>query len=124
TDPADRPSLFIGTLHEPSDDLFKTDRPVEIENIPVPRPRPDYNPKTEELPAPETKTGSRPRDQVIGLANKGSLQQASNLTKKSESLGFNVMRPERNRHFGSYELLEVIEYMAKYAKSQGTIGTL
>lgn len=139
-DPTDRPSFFIGTLYQSSDDLFKTDRPPvqDQKNVPLPPKRPDIpkdqsaekqkdqdkvRDREKEAPVQPAKPArNRPRDQVIGEADSGSLQRASNLTLK-ESDSFNVIRPSRKRHFGSYELVEIIDYIGRVSQ-QRSIGAL
>lgn len=139
-DPTDRPSFFIGTLYQSSDDLFKTDRPPvqDQKNVPLPPKRPDIpkdqpaekqkdsdkvKDREKEAPVQPAKPArNRPRDQVIGEADSGSLQRASNLTLK-ESDSFNVIRPSRKRHFGSYELVEIIDYIGRVSQ-QRSMGAL
>lgn len=130
-DPEERPSLFIGTLHDSSDDLFEQDRPVELplDKVPVPTPRPEPEKPEVRTPSPApappvpSPSASRPRDQVIGGTSSGRLERASDLRQKN-SPGFRLIHSQRARHYGSHELVEVIAYLAKYASSQPRIGTL
>lgn len=68
-----------------------------------------------------TSTGDvRPFAQVDGLINRGKLISASNLVEKRKSLNdlayFKLSALERKRYYGSFELVEFIPFVAKYAR--------
>jgi murein endopeptidase len=97
SDPDEKPSVFIGTLHEDPDELFEQKKPAE----------------TRPLPA---ETEKRPRDQVIGLPNSGLLSLSTDLRDFSKDTNSMVIiRPERERSWGSWELIQLIKNMGDYA---------
>lgn len=124
----ERKSLYIGTLHVPSEELFETDRATRPDSSVRPRPRPA--PSTDGMD--DISRGSRPKDQVIGRTacetrsgkSCGFLERASDLTKFEQSGNFKVGNKERARYFGSYELVYLIDYIGKYYTKNPSFGTL
>ncbi|MNT16643.1 Penicillin-insensitive murein endopeptidase precursor [compost metagenome] len=57
--------------------------------------------------------------QNFGSVDKGRLEKAVNVlayTKTHSDLGFFILRPERNRHFATNELMAVLLNMGRYTK--------
>lgn len=131
----ERPSLFIGTLHEPSDDLFEQDRPtpkLDESARPKPRPtRPEQPQGSDDIA--QMKRGDRPRDQVIGKTacgkgdrgpSCGFLERASDLSALENTGNFAMFNKSRKRHYGSYELVTVINHLGKYFRQNPAFGPL
>ena len=91
-----------------------------LEELFAPPPSADSDrskkPKEDKAPAPEicqTPTGEvRPVNQAFGFPNSGTLRNATSLLLTQQSLKgkapFEVAAPARNRHFGTYELSQMI----------------
>jgi penicillin-insensitive murein endopeptidase len=58
-------------------------------------------------------------DQVVGEPSRGHLEKASNLLleqKIPSNSGIHIIRPERERYYGSYELLTMVKSMGQFTK--------
>ncbi|MBX3034837.1 MAG: penicillin-insensitive murein endopeptidase [Bdellovibrionaceae bacterium] len=135
-DPDDRPSFYVGTLYEGADVLFKKspEAPKKEEpgqggeNAPLPprRPVPEPEPRPAPMPAPPAK--KKVHDQAIGSVGNGKLENATNLkdrqAKSSGSSATKLVAEKRARFYATHELVEIIDYLGRYARSSPSIGTL
>jgi penicillin-insensitive murein endopeptidase len=148
TDPTDRPSIYVGTLYEGADDLFEDDnepapKPADdkpdASNLPQEAPRPPVRPEpvkpqkpaTPQQPAPPQPSPpmnpkNRPKDQAIGSPNKGTMQNATSMKDRLAAAGgtFRLLNEWRKRYYGTFELAEVIQYIASYSKKLPVSGAL
>jgi penicillin-insensitive murein endopeptidase len=58
-------------------------------------------------------------DQVVGEPSRGHLEKASNLLREQKipsNTGIHIIHPERERYYGSYELLTMVKSMGQFTK--------
>lgn len=167
-DSQEKPSIYVGTIFQGADELFKprvvtTPQPPKRPTpapapapAPAPMPAPvvtppaKKDPKKEEpvvqkppappapAPAPSPKppekktppapvaapdkSTSRPKDQAVGLAYAGTLEDANSM--KNMSGGFRLLAASRERFFGTYELVRMVNALGNFMTSQrlGPLG--
>jgi penicillin-insensitive murein endopeptidase len=127
--PAPEPSVSPEPSASPSPAPSPSPSP-EPSTVPTPTPRPSVSPSPSPSPAPVVTTPvpapkpspvpdvpSRPRDQAIGMAANGHLENGSSLQdalKADPALPIHLIYPERKRFYGTYELIQDLQKMAKY----------
>lgn len=128
--------LYVGTLYQDTAPLFtkasekpappketpKKDTevsPQEPPPAPVPPKRP--RPSEEEETKAEPQQPQRPRDQAIGMAAKGRLERGTNLidvSRKSGLSNIHIIYPARNRSYGTWELIEILQRITNHTRKE------
>ncbi len=91
--------------------------PTTVQPSPTPTPaKNEDKPLTKDLQ--QTSTGDiRQINQAIGFPDQGNLRNATSLLTKQQTLSaqafFEVVAPERNRHFATYEMAEMISRLGQ-----------
>lgn len=162
-DSTEKPSIYVGTIFQGADDLFKPHvqaappaRPKDLPKVtptPAPVPTPEKEPKKEEpqtqtlpvprpkpvvappkppekketpapapVPTPEKAMRTRPKDQAVGRTDAGTLENANSLREMNGS--FVLLAPSRERYYGTYELVRMINALSTFMISQklGPLG--